>query len=166
MIIKFSCNLKCHGPLTRYAKLRVAYAQGMPGTFPPPLRVSDPDIHHGTCVTHVPWCMPGSLTSRGGFPGIPEACATRNFAYLVRGPCLVHKRWASYQISNFIPHFIMDIITYSKRAPWLLSGGSHLGLVKVGDFRYIPIWFSSFNDCIWLNTQPCQMRPFYPNLQQ
>ena len=24
---------------------------------------SDPDMHHGTCVTHVPWCMPGSLTS-------------------------------------------------------------------------------------------------------
>ena len=24
---------------------------------------SDPDMHHGTCVTHVPWYMPGSLTS-------------------------------------------------------------------------------------------------------
>ena len=21
--------------------------------------VSDPDMHHGTCVTHVPWCMSG-----------------------------------------------------------------------------------------------------------
>ena len=29
-------------------------------------RVRDPDMHHGTCVTHVPWCMPGSLT-RGFF---------------------------------------------------------------------------------------------------
>ena len=27
------------------------------------VRNSDPDMHHGTCVTHVPWCMPGSLTS-------------------------------------------------------------------------------------------------------
>ena len=35
----------------------------MPGTFSPPLRVSDPDMHHGTCVTHVPWCMSGSLTN-------------------------------------------------------------------------------------------------------
>ena len=35
----------------------------MPGTFSPPPRVSDPDMHHGTCVKHVPWCMPGSLTS-------------------------------------------------------------------------------------------------------
>ena len=31
--------------------------------FPLSPRVSDPDIHHGTCVTQVPWCMPGSLTS-------------------------------------------------------------------------------------------------------
>ena len=62
----------------------------MPGTFSPSPRVSDPDMHHGTYVTHVPWCMPGSLTSgffwsrwRGNVPG---ACATRKFAYLVRGP--------------------------------------------------------------------------------
>ena len=33
------------------------------GNVFPPLRVSDPDIHRGTCVTHVPWCMSGSLTS-------------------------------------------------------------------------------------------------------
>ena len=38
-------------------------APGMPGTFSPSPQVSDPDMHHGTCVTHVPWCMPGSLTS-------------------------------------------------------------------------------------------------------
>ena len=35
----------------------------MSGTFSPPPQVSDPDMHLGTCVTHVPWCMPGSLTS-------------------------------------------------------------------------------------------------------
>ena len=26
--------------------------------------VSDPGMHHGTCVTHVPWCMSGSLNPR------------------------------------------------------------------------------------------------------
>ena len=51
------------GPLNRCIKLRVAPAPVMPGTFPPPPRVTDPDMHHGTWVTHVPWCMPGSLTS-------------------------------------------------------------------------------------------------------
>ena len=52
-----------NGPLTRYAKLRVAHALGIPGTLSQPLRVSDTDVHHATCVMHVPWCMPGSLTS-------------------------------------------------------------------------------------------------------
>ena len=52
-----------HGPLARYVKLRVTHAPGMPGAFSPPPRVSNPDMHHDTCVTHVPWCMPGSLTS-------------------------------------------------------------------------------------------------------
>ena len=39
---------------------------------------SDPDMHHDTCVTHVPWCMSGSLTRGGGenVPGIPGSCTT------------------------------------------------------------------------------------------
>ena len=52
-----------NGPLASYAKLWVAHAPGIPGTFSPAPWVSDPDMHHGTCVTHVPWCMPGSLCS-------------------------------------------------------------------------------------------------------
>ena len=41
------------------------------------LLVSDPGMHHGTCVPHVPWCMSGSLTCDDGeiVPGIPDACA-------------------------------------------------------------------------------------------
>ena len=49
-------NITCYGSLPRYVKLRVVHAPGMPGTFSPPPRVSDPDMH-------VPWCMSGSLTS-------------------------------------------------------------------------------------------------------
>ena len=41
----------------------------------------DPGMYHGTCLTHVPWYMLESLT-----PGIPGACATHNFTYLVSGP--------------------------------------------------------------------------------
>ena len=50
--------------------------------------VIDPGMHHGTCVTHVPWCMSGSITRDGGenVPGIPGACATLKFTYLARGP--------------------------------------------------------------------------------
>ena len=52
--------------------------------------ISDPGMYHGTCITHVPWCMSGSLISGGGdnAPGIPGACVTRNFTYLTRGPCM------------------------------------------------------------------------------
>ena len=72
--IKFSSNCRvtwrhqepdhhqsCYGHLARYVKLRVPHAPRMPGTFSPPPRISDPDVYHGTCVTHVPWYMPRSL---------------------------------------------------------------------------------------------------------
>ena len=36
---------------------------GNAGSVSPTPRVSDLDMHHGTCVTHVPWCIPGSPTS-------------------------------------------------------------------------------------------------------
>ena len=47
--------------------------------------VSDPGMHHSTCVTHVPWYMSVSLThSEENVPAIPGACATRNFVHLGR----------------------------------------------------------------------------------
>ena len=61
-IRRLYCNSP-HGPLARYVKLRVAHSPGISGTFSPPPLVTDPETHQGTCVTHVPWCMPGSLTS-------------------------------------------------------------------------------------------------------
>ena len=52
------------------------------------LLVSDPGMHHDTCVTHVPWCMSGSLTRGGGenVPGIPGVCTARKIPFLARGP--------------------------------------------------------------------------------
>ena len=47
---------------------------------------STTDFKGNSELTHVPWCMSGSLTRAGGenVPGIPDACATRNFTYLAR----------------------------------------------------------------------------------
>ena len=102
-----------NGPLTRYAKLRVAHA---PGTFPRhrlqrKLLVSDTSMHHGTCVTHVPWCMSGSLTRGGGenVHGIPGACTTRHFAYLVRG----HGRDG---VSNHQPYHCLLNLLFRRRS--------------------------------------------------
>ena len=106
-IFRSICNRECeisfimsaiiqwhlHAHITRYVKLRVAHAPGMSGMFSPPPNsneplVSDPSMHHGTCVTHVPWCMSGSLTRCGweNIPGILGASANRNFMCLTRGP--------------------------------------------------------------------------------
>ena len=95
---------------------------GNAGNVSLPPRVSDPHMHHGTCVTHEPWWMQESLTS--GFlwsrweknvPDIPGAGATRNFTYLARGPWLC--------CSDFDPkshkqtHNIVDwpVLLYSGR---------------------------------------------------
>ena len=55
--------LACEWASYQIRKTAGAHALGMPGIFSPQPQVSDSDMHHGTCVTHVPWCMPGSLTS-------------------------------------------------------------------------------------------------------
>ena len=74
--------------------------------------VSDPGMHHGTCVTHVPWCMPGSLTRGGGenFPGITGTCAPAILriwqeAY---GDSIGFVVW----VSNYISVTLWDVIIY------------------------------------------------------
>ena len=121
-----------HDPLNKYVKLRVAHALGCRERFPghrlqsKPL-VSDPGMHHGTCVTHVPWCMSGSLTRGGGenLPGNPIACANRNFTNLVwrimrREPvkCFV---WLTEFIGSLV-----DTLTVSLHSP----NGLPLGVVQ------------------------------------
>ena len=66
--------------------------------------VSNPGMHHRTCVTHVPWCLSGLPTGGGGenFQGMPDACATHNFTYLVRSPCTC--LWWSTVNSEKTPH--------------------------------------------------------------
>ena len=87
-------------PLTRYAKFRVAHAPGIPGTFSPPPRVSDPDMHHGTFVTHVPGCMLGSLTSgflwsrwRGKRSQHSRRMRNPQFYLSGKRPILTHCQW-------------------------------------------------------------------------
>ena len=84
--------------------------------------VSDPGMHHGTCVTHVPWCVSGSLTRDGGknVPGILGACATRNFAYVVRGPCTdpISIHYVPIIVFTYQLHVLFFGITYLQES-WL-----------------------------------------------
>ena len=117
-IIWASCQIR---------KIAGAHASGMPGTFSTSPHVSDPDMHHGTCVTHVPWCMPGSLTSGflwnrrwgGNVPGIPGACATFNFTHLVRGP------WCEIIVMSAIAHDIYVMYAGVFRIRWYIPLNNH-----------------------------------------
>ena len=117
-------SLGPNGPLVRYVQLQVAHAPGMPGTFPRHLfqrktLVNDPDMNHGTCVTHVPWCMSGWLT-RGGRENVPcitGACATRNFTYLARGPWLLFTLPISrslFQTSAIWYQFLNYLLSFTR----------------------------------------------------
>ena len=74
-----------HGPFVRCVKL-----------FSSPPRVSDPDMHHGTCVAQVSWNKPVLLTNgfvwsqwRGKRPRHSRRMRNRNFTYLARHPYIV-----------------------------------------------------------------------------
>ena len=70
---------------------------------------TDPDMHHGTCITHAPWCRSRSVTRGRGenVPGIPGACATYNFTYLIRGP-LSYFGW----LREYLCLTVMNLISY------------------------------------------------------
>ena len=56
---------------------------------------SDPGMHYGTCMAHVPWCMPGSLTRGGGenVPGIPGALRNPQFCVSGKRPIVSTDIW-------------------------------------------------------------------------
>ena len=60
--------------------------RGRPQTNP---QVSDPGMHHGTCVTHVPWCSRDSLSPVAGktLPVFSAHAHPQFYVYLARGPC-------------------------------------------------------------------------------
>ena len=90
-------------------------------------------VRHARAVMHAGianWRFPFKSAAGENVPGIPGACATRNFAYLARGPWTrnhIHYKvgWNYFRIPNFngcavdvwdwlsnIPNFIVHVITY------------------------------------------------------
>ena len=146
-VISLWCNMASeYGPLARYAKLRATHTPKMPGTFSPPLWVSDPDMQHGTCVAHVSWCMPGSLTI--GFlwnrwRGIhsrhsrrmrnPQFCVSgkrpmRNYIQRMA----IHKPWQSFSLSYwfhisvicslfFLVWVVITVLQYASKVTSVLN---------------------------------------------
>ena len=103
--------------------------------------VSDPGMHHGTCVTHVPWCMSGSLTCGDGenVPGIPGACAPANLRIWQEAhrPCALHPGIST-------PRDYWDPFYYHGLTLILVWISNHIH-VKVWDEITYP--FLNFNGC-------------------
>ena len=55
---------------------------------------SGPGMHHGTCVTHVPWCMSGSLNRGGGGKRSPHSRRMRNSQFYISGKRPIEKLWS------------------------------------------------------------------------
>ena len=72
--------------------------------------VSDPGILHGTCVTHVPWCMSGSLTRGDGenIPGIPGTCAPAILRIWQEAPWIVAQAMAARRQSPLLPCYFFS----------------------------------------------------------
>ena len=102
----------------------------MLGTFSPPPRVCDPGMHHGTCVTHVLWCMPGSLTSdflwswrRGEmFPAFPAHAQPK-----------ILRIWqeAHHQLSRFKPIRYSSGLNSCVPFDFEVGGHIHVGVYYV-----------------------------------
>ena len=99
--------------------------------------VSNPGMHHGTCITHVPW----SLSRSGGekVTGIPGACAIRSFTYLARGPSMSSLRcydktaygvWVCCALFYFLLR-VLNWLTYCMHIYWSHLGGRIRAYVSV-----------------------------------
>ena len=125
------------------------------------LLVSDPGMHHGTCVTHVPWCMSGSLTCGDGenVPGIPRACAPAILriwqeAHVLNGISRPHPKdprprplslWSFLNPRYFGSHFLT---TGSALILRQISGTNIILRVRISNFILIKWWDVITHSCL------------------
>ena len=121
-------------------RIAVAHVMRIPGTFSPPPRVSDPGMHHGTCVTHVPWCMPGSLISgflwswwRGNRPRLSRRMCNLQFYVTGKRSMRIH-----FSNSNFVFYDIAWLLSL-KLLRWHQSITSYCQITQR--------WYCPYHSC-------------------
>ena len=79
-------------------------------------RVSQPDMHHDTCVRHVSWCMPGSLTSGFLWSQWRGKCSRhsrmRNPQFYVSGKRLM--AWVSWRLQSPTTQLFVCLLSFSQ----------------------------------------------------
>ena len=149
--------LLCHAFFWTYCQIRnMRVAQrSMPGTFPPSPRVGDPNMRHGTCVTLVPKCMPGSLTS--GF--LWSRCRKRTFPHsrCVQNPQFYVSGKRSMLLA--VPYGLDDnaypsrqICTFSVRIqipPWFIGYLGWISMTNIHLDLNRNLCFGEHGQCVW-----------------
>ena len=130
-----------HGPLTRYVKLWIMHTQGMPGTFSPPptlkkkTLVSDPGMHHGTCL------------ARGPF--LPQDMPNVMYSFVWRDNCFTMKFYENWL---YFPSWIS--------IPWYQVSWGHYG-THVGPTG--PRWATSWpHELCYLGLFDAIYPPWHP----
>ena len=135
-----------------------------------PPRVSAPDVHHGTCVTHVPWCMLVSLTS--GFLWLSRwgkrsrhSRRMRNLQFYVSDKRLMDKSESrTHRRAGLAFERLTSTGYFSKKKTatadqWLCFSMSSLGFYmgildhawnRYGRWLACQVVSYIFNQCIWL----------------
>ena len=96
----------------------------MAGTFSPPQRISDPDMHHGTWMRFVPWSMLGSLTQR--FP-LKSGRVKRSWhSRRMRNPQFYGKRPITNRFkTQMCDHFMWRTGDYHRRRIYFKYTSTH-----------------------------------------
>ena len=113
--------------------------------------VRDPGMHHGTCATHVPWCMSESLNRGGGEKRSRHSRRMRNPQYYVSGKRPMGNSWSAVVVRyKSIPillwhHFSTNSqLNPNTRRRWCWS--LHVCLGRLNDIltlSQIPISYSN-----------------------
>ena len=104
--------------------------------------VIDPGMHHGTCVTHVPWCISGSLTQ--------HSRRMRNTQFYVSGKAhwaLTH--WHLKKLTANLKILFSNTYLY-KALEWDVFHRTFLMISQ----RWF-IWWHSVNQCWPASVTPC-----------
>ena len=150
----FGAEILFYGLLARCIKLRFAHAPRMPGTYSPPPRRSDPDMHLGMCWTHVPWCLPRSLTSgflwnRRRGKGSWHSRRMRNPKFYVSGKRPINSFWLYLAASretlreHMFPNFVPWVIKKHSKTDAVPNHGksfhcTHLRALLLTWFNFNP----------------------------
>ena len=103
--------------------------------------VSDPGMHHGTCVTNVSWCMSGSLTCDGGenFPAFPEHSQPTILRIWQEARCMDIMQGTRIVVSVMgTSEFYSELDQYLFLAAWWIGNKEPFSKLHLGIGRCFP----------------------------